>query len=50
MEGTSGAHIEGAMTKTVEERDHVVVHLRPLVEEGRGVRRMAHAYLRATKP
>jgi arsenite methyltransferase len=35
---------------TPEERERVVAHLRPLVEEGRGVRRMAHAYLRATKP
>ena len=35
---------------TPEERERVTAHLRPLVEEGRGVRRMAHAYLRATKP
>src|SRR5205814_7935403 len=35
---------------TPEERERVVAHLRPLVEEGRGVRRIAHAYLRATKP
>jgi len=33
-----------------EEREQVVAHLRPLVEEGRGVRRIAHAYMRATKP
>jgi len=35
---------------TPEERERVTAHLRPLVEEGRGVRRIAHAYLRATKP
>jgi hypothetical protein len=34
---------------TVEERERVTAHLRPLVEAGAGVRRMAHAYLRATK-
>jgi arsenite methyltransferase len=35
---------------TPEERDRVAGHLRPLVEEGKGVWRMAHAYLAATKP
>ncbi|HEX6701513.1 MAG TPA: class I SAM-dependent methyltransferase [Gaiellaceae bacterium] len=35
---------------TPEERERVVAHLRPLVEEGRGVRRIAHAYVSATKP
>jgi arsenite methyltransferase len=35
---------------TSEERERVTEHLRPLVEEGRGVWRMAHAYLVATKP
>ena len=33
-----------------EEREQFADHLRPLVEEGRGVWRMAHAYLRAVKP
>jgi arsenite methyltransferase len=32
------------------ERERVAAHLRPLVEEGRGVWRMAPAYLWATKP
>jgi ubiquinone/menaquinone biosynthesis C-methylase UbiE len=35
---------------TREEREHFIGHLRPLVEEGRGVWRMAHAFLRAAKP
>jgi arsenite methyltransferase len=35
---------------TPGERDRFTEHLRPLVEEGRGVQRMAHAYLRAVKP
>jgi arsenite methyltransferase len=35
---------------TPEERERFTEHLRPLVEEGRGVWRMAHAYLRAVKP
>jgi ubiquinone/menaquinone biosynthesis C-methylase UbiE len=35
---------------TPEERKRVVAHLRPLVEEGRGVWRMASAYLLAEKP
>jgi SAM-dependent methyltransferase len=33
-----------------EERERVTEQLRPLVEQGRGVWRMAHAYLVATKP
>jgi ubiquinone/menaquinone biosynthesis C-methylase UbiE len=33
-----------------EERERLADHLRPLVEQGRGVWRMAHAYLAATKP
>jgi arsenite methyltransferase len=35
---------------SAEERELFSAHLRPLVEEGRGVRRMAHAYLRAERP
>jgi SAM-dependent methyltransferase len=35
---------------TPEEREQFTKHLRPLVEEGRGVWRMAHAYLSAVKP
>jgi arsenite methyltransferase len=35
---------------TPEERAALVAELRPLVEEGRGVWRMAHAYLWAVKP
>lgn len=35
---------------TPEEQERVTEHLRPLVEEGRGVWRMAHAFLAATKP
>jgi arsenite methyltransferase len=35
---------------TLEEREQVTEHLRPLVEEGKGVWRMAQAYLRAVKP
>jgi SAM-dependent methyltransferase len=35
---------------TPEERERVIAHLRPLVEEGQGVWRMAHAFLAATKP
>jgi arsenite methyltransferase len=35
---------------TPEERERFVEHLRPLVEEGKGVWRMAQAYLRAVKP
>jgi SAM-dependent methyltransferase len=35
---------------TPEERERFSAHLRPVVEEGKGVWRMAHAYLRAVKP
>lgn len=35
---------------TPAEREQFADHLRPLVEEGRGVWRMAHAYLTAVKP
>jgi arsenite methyltransferase len=35
---------------TPEERERFSAHLRSLVEEGTGVWRMAHAYLRAVKP
>jgi hypothetical protein len=35
---------------TPEERERVTDHLRPLVEEGRGVWRMAYALLSAVKP
>jgi arsenite methyltransferase len=35
---------------TPEERERFTAHLRPLVEEGRGVWRMAQAYLTAVKP
>ncbi len=35
---------------TPGERERFAEHLRPLVEEGKGVWRMAHAYLRAEKP
>ena len=38
------------MALTPEERERVTEHLRPLVEEGKGVWRMAHAFLTATKP
>jgi hypothetical protein len=34
---------------TPEERERFVAHLRPLVERGRGVWRMAHAFLWARK-
>lgn len=34
---------------TTPERERLTEHLRPLVEEGRGVWRMATAYLAATK-
>jgi ubiquinone/menaquinone biosynthesis C-methylase UbiE len=40
--------IEQALTPT--ERDALITHLRPLVEQGLGVWRMADAYLTATKP
>ena len=44
--------IEEAMDRalTPEERERFTAHLRPLVEEGKGVWRMAHAYLTAMKP
>jgi arsenite methyltransferase len=35
---------------TAEERERFSAHLRTLVEHGKGVWRMAHAYLRAVKP
>jgi arsenite methyltransferase len=35
---------------TPEERERFATHLRPLVEEGRGVWRMAHAFLTAVRP
>jgi hypothetical protein len=35
---------------TPEERERFSEHLRPLVEQGKGIWRMAHAYLAATKP
>jgi arsenite methyltransferase len=35
---------------TSEERERLTAHLRTVVEEGKGVWRMAHAYLRADKP
>jgi arsenite methyltransferase len=44
--------IEEAMDRalTPEERERFSEHLQPLVEGGKGVWRMAHAYLRAVKP
>lgn len=45
---TIGEAIDQALTP--EERERFTEHLRPLVEEGRGVWRMAQAYLRAVKP
>jgi arsenite methyltransferase len=39
-----------AETLTAEERERVTDHLRPRVEEGRGINRSAVAYLSATKP
>jgi SAM-dependent methyltransferase len=45
---TIAAAMDQALTP--EEREQFSQHLRPLVEEGRGVWRMAHAYLRAVKP
>jgi hypothetical protein len=35
---------------TPQERERLSEHLRPLVESGRGVWRMGHAYLTAVKP
>jgi SAM-dependent methyltransferase len=45
---TIGEAIDQALTP--EERERFVAHLRPLVERGEGVWRMAGAYLRAQKP
>jgi arsenite methyltransferase len=45
---TIGEAIDQALTP--EENERFTEHLRPLVEEGRGVWRMAHAYLSAVKP
>jgi hypothetical protein len=45
---TIGEAIDQALTP--EERERFVEHLRPLVEEGKGIWRMAQAYLRAQKP
>lgn len=44
--------IAEAMTQalTPDEREQFADHLRPLVEAGRGVWRMAHAFLRGVKP
>lgn len=39
-----------AQALTADERDRLVAHLRPLVEEGRGTWRMAIAFLHAVKP
>jgi hypothetical protein len=35
---------------TPDERDRFAEHLRPLVEQGKGVQRMATAYLTGVKP
>jgi arsenite methyltransferase len=45
---TIGEAMDQALTH--EERERFTEHLRPLVEEGKGVWRMAGAYLRAVKP
>jgi arsenite methyltransferase len=45
---TIGDVMEQALT--ADERDRLIAHLRPLVEEGRGTWRMAIAYLHAVKP
>ena len=45
---TIGEAMDQALTP--EERERFTEHLRPLVEEGKGVWRMAHAYLTAVKP
>ena len=44
--------LEEAMDQalTPDEAKRLAAHLRPLVEQGRGTWRMAHAYLWATKP
>jgi arsenite methyltransferase len=45
---TMGEAMDQALTP--EERERFTAHLRPLVEEGKGVWRMAQAYLTAVKP
>ena len=45
---TIGEAMDRALTQ--EERERFTRHLRPLVEQGKGVWRMAHAYLTAVKP
>jgi arsenite methyltransferase len=45
---TIGEAMDQALTP--EERERFTEHLRPLVEEGKGVGRLAQAYLRAVKP
>jgi arsenite methyltransferase len=45
---TIGEAMDQALTP--EERERFSEHLRPLVEQGKGVWRMAHAYLTAVKP
>jgi arsenite methyltransferase len=45
---TIGEAMDRALTP--EERERFSEHLRPLVEQGEGVWRMAHAYLTAVKP
>ena len=45
---TMGEAIDRALTP--EERERFTKHLRPLVEEGKGVWRMAQAFLIAVKP
>jgi SAM-dependent methyltransferase len=45
---TIGEAMDQALTP--EERERFTQHLQPLVEEGKGVWRMAQAYLRAIKP
>lgn len=45
---TIGDAIDGVLTP--DERERFVAHLRPLVEQGRGVFRLAQAYLVAVRP
>ena len=45
---TIGEAMEHALQPS--ERDQLIAHLKPLVEEGRGSWRMAMAFLRAVKP
>ena len=45
---TIGDAIDRALAP--DERERFVAHLRPLVEQGRGVFRLAQAYLVAVKP